>query len=550
MSLLAEHQIAAVEQLLDLLGRRGGALLADEVGLGKSHVAADVARHFIRRDVAVEMIIPASLVPQWQVTLARFGVVAAVFTHDGIVTMPFLANPAERRLVIVDEAHAFRNPHTKRYAALARRSVASYLLLVTATPFCNSLRDLEALIRLIACDDLLADRGVPSIDLAFVARDRGAMAVVLEELVIRRDRHVLPIALRFGELDRRVVRHPMIDVAAEIDALQFPLVGYTALLRRFLWRRLESSEAALLESLRRQVRFYDRVVESLAAGRVLSKRDYRVIFGHEEDAPALQQILFWEAFVPPSTAATIEEVREELARIGNLRVRVEGSPQTKRSLLEDVVSAASEPLLIFTSSAATARDLFVALRACCRCGLVTGSDRRNATAALDAFCAGRIDVLVSTDVGSEGLNLQRAATVIHYDIPWNPVKLDQRNGRALRIGQRRPRVSAIYFLPDNDSSGVVATVAAKNRVRKSLLGVAAVTAPSAATPTIRPRLTRDAAAVRFLHAAERLRLQLPKSLFRRHRAGVELLLNEMTGEYLDESRVADLLAILDAEPLP
>ena len=56
---------------------------------------------------------------------------------------------------------------------------------------------------------------------------------------------------------------------------------------------------------------------------------------------------------------------------------------------------------------------------------------------LHAFRAGRIDVVVSTDLAAEGLNLQRAGMVVHYDLPWNPVKLGPRNGRAHRIGQTR-----------------------------------------------------------------------------------------------------------------
>ena len=101
-----------------------------------------------------------------------------------------------------------------------------------------------------------------------------------------------------------------------------------------------------------------------------------------------------------------------------------------------------------------------------RCGLATS---RDGTAAIEAFRRGTIDLLVATDLASEGLNLQRAAAVIHYDIPWSPVKLDQRNGRAHRIGQRRPLVRAVYFLPDRDTARTMAIVASKNRARRRIL---------------------------------------------------------------------------------
>ncbi|HEX8154008.1 MAG TPA: DEAD/DEAH box helicase [Thermoanaerobaculia bacterium] len=530
--MLAEHQSEAVARCRELLGRYGGALLADEVGLGKSFVAAAVAKEFAE----VELIVPVALIEQWRATLARFELDARILTHDGIVSDRFVPR-AGRRLVIVDEAHAFRNPKTRRYAALARRSLGAAMLLVTATPVCNSMNDLRALVDLVARDDLLAALGVPSIDVAFESRDREQLAAIAGELVIRRDRSVLPRALQFGALERRVVRHRVPDVRRELEALRFPLVGEHALLRRFLWRRLESSEAALLESLRRQTRFYERALECLAAGRALPKRDYRRAFGHEEDRDAFQQVLFWELFVPDAAPVDPQLIREELVRIDALRIAVERSPQTKRAQLLAMVT--SEPTLIFTSSAATARDLARTLR----CGLVTSRDR----SALAAFIAGKLDVVVSTDVAAEGLNLQRAGVVIHYDIPWNPVKLDQRNGRAHRIGQTRESVRAVYFLPESRETRIVEVIARKNMTRRRVIPSAVEGSrasirggdPSTALGmTLRPRLANAA----VLALANKW--PLPEQLFRRHKAGLERLIAEMSHEYLDQRRVDDLIALV------
>jgi superfamily II DNA or RNA helicase len=537
---LAEHQVDAVARCRALLLRYDGAILADDVGLGKSFVAAELARAWSR----VELIIPAALIAQWQETLAAFGVNARIFTHDGLAADAFVADGADR-LVIVDEAHAFRNPRTRRYAALARRSIGARVLLVTATPVCNSVDDLRALVDLLAPDDLLAAEGVPSIDVAFERRDRALIERIVSTLIVRRDRSVLPDELQFGDLDRRVIRHPVIAAARPlIDELQFPLIGESALLKRFLWRRLESSEAALLESLRRQTRFYERALECLAAGRALPKRDYRRAFGHEEDRDAFQQVLFWELFVPPASGIDAEELREELARMEMLRAVVSQSPQRKRQLLLDVVRSCADPLLIFTGAAATARDLYDALSPISKCGLVTARERTR-DAVLLAFRSGRIDVVISTDLASEGLNLQRAGTVIHYDLPWNPVKLDQRNGRTHRIGQARDLVRAIYFLPESRDSRIIETIARKNRTRRRVLATsaAALPPPPATATTLRPRIT-NAAILRFAPAAEAAGLPFPPTLDRRHKAGLERLLMEMATEYLDQQRIADLVAVL------
>jgi hypothetical protein len=54
---------------------------------------------------------------------------------------------------------------------------------------------------------------------------------------------------------------------------------------------------------------------------------------------------------------------------------------------------------------------------------------------------------VVTDVAAEGLDLQRAARVVHYDLPWTPMRLEQREGRAVRLGSRHPEVEVVRFVP-------------------------------------------------------------------------------------------------------
>jgi superfamily II DNA or RNA helicase len=528
---LAPHQREAVARALLLIGRHGGAILADDVGLGKSYVAARVAVELQGRGSCVEIVVPASLVSQWRDTLREFGVDARIITHDSLSGDPSLADGD--RFIIVDEAHAFRNRRTQRWCALARRSIGARLLLVTATPICNYAGDLLALVALIAADDALRLCGVASIDDAFAIRDGPELDVIVRELVIRRERDVLPPELRFGSLERRVMRHPI--ASAPIDALQFPLSTSAPLLRQFLWRRLESSAAALLESVRRQLRFYERVIES---GRALSRRDYRDAFAAEEDADAFQQILFWDLLAPAEGFDT-SAVREEMALLTSIRSIVERADDAKAALLDSVLTA--DPTLIFTGAAATARSLARRLR----CGLATA---REGAGAIDAFRRGMIDRVVATDLASEGLNLQRAGVIVHYDIPWNPVKLDQRNGRAHRIGQTRDSVRAVYFLPDARSR-VVETIASKNRTRRRILGAhhANIDAPSMAD--LPQRLPAGSPAMSLINALHAQNLAPPASLYRRYRAGVELLFAEMANEYLDARRLAEMEAVLQRETL-
>src|ERR1043166_5314564 len=176
---LAPHQRTAAERALELLDRYGGVLLADEVGLGKSYVAAAVAGAMHERGHEIELIVPASLIAQWKDVLGEFRVAAAVLTHDAI---PERERSTKRRLIVVDEAHAFRNPRTQRWAALARRSVGARLMLVTATPVCNSADDLFSLISLIAADDALRPLGVASVERAFAIRNARALDIIVSDL--------------------------------------------------------------------------------------------------------------------------------------------------------------------------------------------------------------------------------------------------------------------------------------------------------------------------------------------------------------------------------
>ena len=531
---LAPHQIAAVARARELLRDRGGVILADEPGLGKSFVAAAVARDFDS-----ECIVPAGLIEQWRTTLDAFGVNAPITTPDRIINEPCMPGTKAGRLIIVDEAHAFRNPQTQRYAALARRSIGARLMLVTATPICNSPDDLHALVALIARDDSLRAEGVPSVEEAFRLRRADEIAIVMRELMIRRGSDVLD---RFATLDRQIIRHHVPD--APIDTLRFPLIGgHASLLRGVLWRRLESSEAALLESVKRQTRFYERALDSLASGHTLTKRDYRSAFG-DEDADALQEVLFWEVFATEGTRVEAEEIRAELARLDTLRKFVDTAPRTKSVQLAEICTSSAEPMLIFTSAIATASDVHASIPR--RAGVVT-SHGATPVNAIAAFNAGTLDALVCTDLAAEGLNLQRAGMVVHYDLPWNPVKIDQRNGRAARIGQMRDVVKAIYFLPRGGRTHVARTIAAKNRVRHRILSGAPLSSAASSLTLLPSHLPRTAPAVALLTALQRRGLHPPAGVAARHRAGIERLFSEMAGEYLDNRRVSDLTDLLERE---
>ena len=204
-------------------------------------------------------------------------------------------------------------------------------------------------------------------------------------------------------------------------------------------------------------------------------------------------------------------------------------------------------MLVFTNAIATARSLARELRSVAPVAVACGTGGDEAVRAIDAFTSGRVDVLVATDLVSEGLNLQRAAVVVHYDLPWNPVRLEQRNGRAHRIGQRRSVVEAYYFVPQPDLCRVRDIALRKTRLRARIDSTPAAPLLSHRS-TMRPRLRREEPQMNLSSSAVRMGLELSPLLCRRYRAGLERLIAELSGEVLTPGKVRDLERLIAAEP--
>lgn len=484
---LAPHQKSAVSAIVSALRFRTGILLADEAGLGKSWIAASVAREFFRRGELVELIVPASLKAMWRELLREFHISAEVLSHEVLDRQRFVPGALPNGLIVVDEAHRFRNPRTRRYTALALRSIGRRLLLVTATPICNAPEDLRALLSLMLADDALRDDGIASWARSFELREPEGLQEILRGVMVRRDRSALVTTLRFPGLRVRSIRYSIGALARPlsqlIEQLRFPRIVSRSgrpLLRQFLWYRMISSPAALVDSLRRQRRFYRRAREALMRGLTLNKHDYRRVFGDPDEGLYSQDLLFPQLLLAPDpSGANAAEIDDELALLDRMLALLQPSKDPKIERLLDLLAESFVPTLIFTGSTATARSLEKALRSEGRVGLassresrIEGARVRSALEAVEAFRDSRIDLLVSTDLGAEGLNLQAAGRVVHYDLPWSPVRLDQRNGRSRRIGQRRSSIEAIVFVCEEPAgSRVLSVIHAKSNLVSRLLEI-------------------------------------------------------------------------------
>ena len=479
---LAPHQVPAAERLRALLARYGGAVLADAPGLGKSYVALAVA---LATREPFTLVVPAVLVDQWRALLARFDTDAPIITHESLSAPSYRPPPssaAVHRLLVVDEAHRFRNPDTNRYRTLARVVVGAKVLLVTATPVHNRVGDLCHLLRLFLRDHALTALGVPSLRGAArggTEADLTALTAAAARLCVSRSRERArtgwsagPVVLSFPERAGGVV----VRVGAAPDPLLDRLIAGIArldsggeaagLFRLLLLSQLASSTPAFRATLGRYQAWLELGFAAAAEGRSLTRGDFRRLFPAGQDD--LQLALL--PLVLPAGETTVSDSDPETVRL--LRELAALAVDPKADTLARMLAERGGKTIVFVQPRATVRHLLRRLRDH-RVAAVMGdrgwfgAEPATRDEVLRAFAplaqgapAPRValhtDVLLATDLLSEGLNLQDAVRVIHYDVPWSPARLAQRVGRIDRAGSPHPHIETVTFLPPPSLAGALA----------------------------------------------------------------------------------------------
>ena len=142
---LKPHQQSAVDRAMAALEEFGGALICDEVGMGKTFVATAIARAFSRTLV----VAPAALASMWRDALATADTPADFVTFERLSRADAaLRSREDYDVVVVDEAHHVRNPVTRRFQSLATLVRDARVVLLTATPIHNRASDMFALFSL------------------------------------------------------------------------------------------------------------------------------------------------------------------------------------------------------------------------------------------------------------------------------------------------------------------------------------------------------------------------------------------------------------------
>lgn len=421
---LYDHQVKTVKTVLQRF--RGRGLLCDEVGLGKTVEACLTLLELIIRKLVRRTLIltPPSLVSQWQGELQRkFGLQFATYddtsfkelgeqawhTQDHIIASYHTAKLEPYRswisreqwdMVIIDEAHHLRNNKTVLWK-FASSLQKKYILLLTATPMQNNLDDLFNLVTLLKPGLLNTAKNFKkkfvNKNNDFDIKNIDQLHTLVAECMVRNRRAT--IAVNFTKRFARTFR---VTPSAEEESLYQEVTEFVKI--RLKEEKTSLSRISLL-SLQKLMGSFPKGIISLLYQILEAKRI----------ADKDRELLL-----------TLIKKAEELNEL------------TKVKRLLFLLTEFSDKIVIFTQFRATQEYLYKSLEASGHSAvLFHGSlTRMQKEEAIRLFREEK-RVLISTDSGSEGRNLQFCNAICNFDLPWNPMRIEQRIGRISRLGQTR-----------------------------------------------------------------------------------------------------------------
>jgi SNF2 family DNA or RNA helicase len=435
------HQIDVAQRVL----RRpmgGRAILADEVGLGKTIEAGIILKELTVRGLARRVLIltPASLVEQWRGELEskffeRFDApvdasdwettTRAIVSYDRAIQKKHAEQILRHRwdLVIADEAHKVKNQEAARYKFI-QQIERNYILLLTATPLQNNLRELYNLVTLLRPGQLgtwreFRQRHVAKGDTR-TPKDPDALKELTAQVMIRTRRASVAQAL---DLPPRRPRHPVVRLTAPETSLYEATAAFLRELYRvgFLQPSVEEEE----EDRARRKRRKGRGIFQLELLRLCQ----RLCSSSRALADSLHRLAQGELVTP--------EFRSKARELAASAERVD--EHGKLVALEEVLVQSPERVIVFSEHLPTLELIKERVQALGRTpilfsGALSMVERPKRLAAFRSEPGG---VFIATRAGTEGLNLQFCNVLVNYELPWNPMVVEQRIGRIHRIGQTR-----------------------------------------------------------------------------------------------------------------
>ncbi len=406
------HQLEAARQVVEDMN--GKAILADEVGLGKTIEAGLILKEYMIRGLVkkVLILVPASLTSQWAAELnTKFHIPAVtqrkqyvwdqcdivVSSIDTAKRSPHREKVYEQNydLVIIDEAHKLKNHKTKNYE-FVQNLKKKFCLLLTATPIQNRIDEIFHLVSLLKPGHLGSESGFSE---RFKNGDRSInedeyLRELVNNVMIRNRRSDTGI-----EWTKRHVKTVLIEFSKEeqelYDSISLLKNGYDD------WA---ASSFSLLTLQREACSSREAVFFTLK--NMLNKQE-------EQPSQFIQD-----------TVATL------MKKIENVQMN------SKANKALELIQNINDKVIIFTEYRATQLYLQWFLK---QHGISSvpfrGGFKPSKKDWMRQLFQNHAQVLIATEAGGEGINLQFCHHVINFDLPWNPMRLEQRIGRVHRLGQ-------------------------------------------------------------------------------------------------------------------
>lgn len=471
-------------------------LVADDVGLGKTIECGLVLMPLIAsgRVRRVLILAPAKLVPQWQfrlkdmfdIRLQRYVTEADTARGDfwstaSMVAASFHTLRDDRRgarqrllnadpwdLVIVDEAHHLsvddRAGETLAYSLvsdLQERGKINSLLFFTGTPHRGKDYGFFGLMRLVR-PDLFDPERDPLEQLSQLSkvmiRNNKATVTDLQGQKLFKPVNVFSREYQYSDDETQFYR-TLSEFVIDGRAYAATLDGRAQTARMLVLITLQKLAASSIAAIRNALRRRRTMLADL-----VGRSNESVPLPDDEQA-TFDELAEAEEALPGSAAVLLME--DEIHRLDELIALADAIVrETKIERLLQMIGeefGAGEPILLFTEYKATQALIINALHRRFGFGsamFINGDERLDGLEqasgpaktvsqprehAADAFNAGKVRFLVSTEAGGEGIDLQeRCAVLVHADMPWNPMRLHQRVGRLSRYGQTRP--VSVYIL--------------------------------------------------------------------------------------------------------
>lgn len=512
------HQLHVLNRMLSNNNIRY--ILADEVGLGKTIEAGLIIQELKTRGLITRILIvcPKGLVTQWNLEMKeKFGEKFNIILpedydtirkitdtddvygqFDQVISPMDSIKPLERRigwdeariekyneeriysiinsgwdLVVIDEAHrvAGSTGEVARYKLGNLLSQASpYLLLLTATPHNGKTEPFLRLIRLVDEKAFPNYKAIVKEQVApYVIRTEKRNAIDNNGDKLFKNRKTKIISLHWDE--RHSMQRKLYEMVTEYVSKNYNKAMrnrgknmWFVFLLIMMQRLVTSSTSAVRQSLERRVA-------------VLEEQEFKYQSMTAEEFAEMDL----EENLEDAISAISLDIKEEIAQLTAI-IAVAKQAEFQYSdvkverllaLIDDLYAEdRRRKIIIFTEFVATQnylKDLLTGRGY--SISMLNGSmsiDQRNAVL---AEFKSKTDIFISTDAGGEGLNLQFTNCVINFDLPWNPMKIEQRIGRVDRIGQQRDVVIFNFVLADTVENRVMDVLEEKLDIILKELGV-------------------------------------------------------------------------------